>query len=82
MLVTNVDQYGFETFPDQEFIRKHFARVYASFDLGFCKPDPRIFEAIRGDYSAKFRDMLLIGDDPKNDGGAARDLGMDFMLVH
>jgi len=81
VLISNVDQYSFEVFPEREYLDSRFDRFYLSYELGMSKPDLRIFEKIRRDYDTKYSKMLFIGDDNKNDKVPAERLGIDFILV-
>jgi len=80
-LVSNVDQYGFENFPELDYLKSRFDRFYLSFELGMSKPDLRIFEKMRSDYKTQFSRMLLIGDDEISDQEPATILGINFQLI-
>lgn len=79
VLVSNVDQYGMENFPDRKFLEANFDKLYLSYCLGTCKPSAKFFESVRRDFSTCFSRMLVVGDDPFSDQKAANTLGMFYL---
>ncbi len=59
-----------------------FAASIASREVGFAKPDPRIFRAGADAAGVACRDMLHIGDDPALDVLGALDAGMQAAWVN
>ncbi len=55
--------------------------VVFSSDLGYQKPDPRIYTAALGRMELPARDVLFIGDDYENDVAMPRRLGMQALHV-
>ena len=51
-----------------------------SYEAGFVKPDPRIFAAACESIGVDPDHALMVGDDPRSDGGAAR-TGIRTMLL-
>lgn len=81
VLISNVDQYSYEVFPERGYLESRFDKFYLSYELGMAKPNLRIFEKIKEDYSTDYSRMLFIGDDLKNDKQPAESLGIGFILV-
>ncbi|MDD4253168.1 MAG: HAD family hydrolase, partial [Methanoculleus horonobensis] len=55
--------------------------VIFSSDLGFQKPDTRIYAAALGRMRLSALEVLFIGDNPENDVDAPRRLGMQALHV-
>ncbi len=55
--------------------------VIFSSDLGYQKPDPRIYAAALGRMGLSAPEVLFIGDNPENDVDAPRRLGMQALHV-
>jgi HAD superfamily hydrolase (TIGR01549 family) len=51
-----------------------------SFEHGFQKPDPRMFETALASVGADARDALMVGDRASHDGGAAA-VGIDTLIL-
>lgn len=60
----------------------YFDNVFLSEDIGFQKPDRRIFEHILEKLSASPGQCLMIGDDIKVDIAGARDAGIDQIFCN
>lgn len=60
----------------------YFDRVFLSEDIGFQKPDRRIFEHILAALSAQPAQCLMIGDDINIDIAGARKLGIDQVFCN
>lgn len=55
--------------------------VIFSSDLGYQKPDPRIYAAALGRMKLPAQNVLFIGDNTKNDVDAPREFGMQALHV-
>ncbi|WP_020664312.1 HAD family hydrolase [Amycolatopsis benzoatilytica] len=58
----------------------HVAEFVLSFELGFVKPEPEIFQAALERLGARAEETLMVGDSEEADG-AARAVGCEFALV-
>lgn len=61
-------------------IAAFFEAIVISFEHGFQKPDPRMFEAALGALGSEPAEALMVGDRASHDGGAA-ELGIDTLLL-
>ncbi len=59
----------------QSDLRKYFATIIISEEVGFQKPDRKIFEHAQEKINAKPQDCLMIGDDHNGDVQGALDAG-------
>jgi FMN phosphatase YigB (HAD superfamily) len=72
--------------PYEQVIRRHGidrcvdATVY-SFDVGYQKPEREIFDVALNRIDAAATEVLMIGDDPINDGEGARSAGLRARIV-
>jgi HAD superfamily hydrolase (TIGR01509 family) len=57
-------------------IEDFFDTRVASMDVGFAKPDPRIFRLATGNLQLASEQVVMVGDNPKADIRGAHDLGM------
>ena len=57
-----------------------FDAIYISSDYGFCKPDPRFFEALLEKEGLDSRETVMIGNEPQSDIAIARAVGTDSIL--
>lgn len=55
-------------------LRDHFEKLYLSFEMKVCKPDPKIFEMILEDSGIRPEETLFLDDGAANTA-AARELG-------
>ncbi len=55
--------------------------VIFSSDLGYQKPDPRIYAAALDRMKLPARNVLFIGDNPENDVDAPREIGMQALHI-
>ena len=58
-------------------IDKYFKKVYLSEEIGYQKPNRKIFDAILHDLNAAPSDCVMIGDDYAVDIVGARNAGID-----
>lgn len=76
---------GQRVFSEQEMRMLEFydrlGFVIFSSDLGYQKPDPRIYAAALGRMRLSAPEVLFIGDNPGNDVDAPRRLGMQALHV-
>jgi len=57
-------------------IEDFFSTTVADMDVGFAKPDPRIFRLALGNLRLAPEQVIMVGDNPKTDIKGAHDLGM------
>ncbi|MCB0825312.1 MAG: HAD-IA family hydrolase [Armatimonadetes bacterium] len=62
-------------------LAKHFEFALASHVEGFEKPDPRLFQHASDKLGLEPREILHIGDNPRDDVAGARDFGMKALLL-
>ncbi len=79
-LISNWTQYGFETLEYHN-LRRYFHSIAISAHEGVAKPDPRIFRRVLRHLKVKPSEALMVGDHPKKDYLAARELGMHALLL-
>ncbi len=60
-------------------IKKYFQTLVASEDIGYQKPDVRIFMHMLKTINAGKEACIVIGDDEKTDIQGARDAGIDYI---
>lgn len=58
-------------------IAPYFSKMFTSQDVGFQKPDARIFHAAVSAHHARKKEVLMVGDDWMNDIQGARNYGID-----
>ena len=63
-------------------LAKYFSSIYSARDIGFAKPDLRIFYAVCQDLNLKPEEVIHVGDDPYNDIHAPRQIGMATVWVN
>lgn len=61
---------------DQTGIANYFDDIIISGELGFGKPDPRIFETALNNLNAKAGETLMVGDNLRRDALGPTDLGI------
>lgn len=59
----------------------YFEHVIISDEVGFCKPDTRIYQLAAERFEVPVGEVLLVGDDPECDGSAAASAGMTSEVV-
>ena len=79
-LISNTDCF-LVTFPEKEDFFNLFDAKCFSFDTGFLKPDPRVFELIIKKLEVKPSEVLMIGDNLSDDVLAAKKIGMKAILI-
>jgi len=57
-------------------IEGFFDTAVADMDVGFAKPDPRIFQVSLDNLQLAPEQVVMVGDNPKTDIEGAYDLGM------
>lgn len=76
---------GQRVFSEQEMrvlnLYDRFDPVVFSSDVGYQKPDPRLYATVLERMGLPAREILFIGDDPENDVAAPRRLGMQALHV-
>ncbi|BBL69320.1 HAD family hydrolase [Methanoculleus chikugoensis] len=82
---TGIVSNGQRVFSEQEMrmlgLYDRLGFVIFSSDLGYQKPDPRIYAAALGRIGLSAPEVLFIGDNPENDVDAPRRLGMQALHV-
>lgn len=63
-------------------IARYFKRIFTSDQVGFAKPDKRIFEHCVKSVNAMKKESLFIGDDPINDVEGPKKFGMDQVFYN
>ena len=59
-------------------LSRYFRALVISEEVGFAKPDPRIFEPALRRIGVAAGEVLYVGDSVTSDMAAARNAGMDF----
>lgn len=75
-IVANVWGGGMDPVLERLGIRGFFEAIVASVDVGFRKPDPRIFHLALDRLKLAPEEAIMVGDNPRTDIQAAHDLGM------
>jgi putative hydrolase of the HAD superfamily len=58
-----------------------FSALFLSAELGAAKPDPRLYRLVSDRLGCPTAALLLVGDDPENDGTAAQACGYASWVV-
>lgn len=75
-IVANIWSGGMNPVLDKLGIREFFDTTIADMDVGFAKPDPRIFRIALDNLQLAPEQVVMVGDNPKTDIKGAHDLGM------
>lgn len=62
-------------------IRKYFNEIFISEEIGYSKPDPRLFEYIIENFDMKKEEVLMIGDSIDHDILGAKNSNIDSILI-
>lgn len=62
-------------------IRKYFNEIFISEEIGYSKPDPRLFEYITENFDLKKEEILMIGDSIDHDILGAKNSNIDSILI-
>lgn len=62
-------------------IRKYFNEIFISEEIGYSKPDPRLFEYIIENFDMKKEEILMIGDSIDHDILGAKNSNIDSILI-
>lgn len=68
------------TVLDREGLTPWYDGIVLSYEVGFVKPDARIFQAALDTLGLPARDVLMVGDNAHDDGGATH-LGMRTLIL-
>lgn len=79
-LMSNVDKYGFENFPHQK-VYSYFNYLFVSFKEGIAKPDLRCWEKIENVFKIKKSNILMVGDNLREDIEPAKKFGIKTALI-
>ena len=75
-IVANIWSGGMNPVLKKLGIEDFFDTRVASMDVGFAKPDPRIFRLALGNLQLDPEQVVMVGDNPKSDIRGAQDVGM------
>jgi putative hydrolase of the HAD superfamily len=62
-------------------VKEYFALVLPSTEVGFAKPDKRVFDHALGRLKVEPAQALYVGDDPKTDAAGASQAGMRWLIL-
>ena len=62
-------------------LAQYLEHIFLSCELGYEKPDARLFEKIETILGAKKRDILHVGDSQRNDGDGPRNVGWRALVI-
>lgn len=62
-------------------IRKYFSEIFISEEIGYSKPDPRLFEYITETFDMKKEEVVMIGDSINHDILGAKNSNIDSILI-
>jgi len=80
-IVANIWSGGMNPVLEREGLEKFFDTTIASVDVGFKKPDPKIFHLALDNLELSSREVIMVGDNPKTDIQAAHNLGIDTIRL-
>lgn len=80
-MISNWDQTARDVIRNNG-IHKYLDHIVISSEVGFEKPDPRIFEAAFELAGVKPKECLYIGDNYYDDGVGSKKVGMDFLIIN
>jgi len=80
-IVANIWSGGMKPVLARFEIEDFFHTTVADMDVGFAKPDPRIFRLALENLRLAPEEVLMVGDNPKNDIKGAHDLGMSTIRL-
>lgn len=75
-IVANIWSSGMNPVLERFDLKRFFDTTVASVDVGFKKPDPKIFQMALGRLKLGPEDVIMVGDNPRTDIQAAHDIGM------
>ncbi|HNX05715.1 MAG TPA: HAD-IA family hydrolase, partial [Opitutales bacterium] len=79
-LLSNADARCRKILEDMNLAR-HFSHVFLSCELGFEKPDLRLFRKVEGILGAAPSEILHVGDSARNDGEGPRAAGWQALVI-
>ena len=65
---------------DRDGLTPWYDEIVLSYEVGFVKPDPRIFAAALDRLSMPASDVLMVGDNANDDGGGTH-LGLRTLIL-
>ena len=68
------------TVLDRDGLTPWYDAIVLSYEVGFVKPDPRIFEAALAALDLPASDVLMVGDNANDDGGGTH-LGLRTLIL-
>jgi len=75
-IVSNIWSGGMNPVLQREGLYEYFHTVVASIDVGFNKPDPRIFQIALSQLQLNPHETVMVGDNPEKDILGAHKLGI------
>jgi 2-haloalkanoic acid dehalogenase type II len=80
-LLTNSLYQTYEKLVEKTGLEQHFDFVVKSFDVGFLKPDPRMFKLMLDKFSMDKKEIVMVGDSMKKDVAGAEGSGIKAILI-
>ena len=80
-LVSNTDNFSVEKVMEKFNLAGVFDAVVLSFDCGFLKTNPKMFELVLGKLGVSKEDALMVGDSPQTDIEGAKNAGVKAVLM-
>jgi putative hydrolase of the HAD superfamily len=80
-LLSNAQRLFTEKELDDTGLTPLFDDIFISSDMGIMKPDGNYLQALIDKHHLKKEECVMIGNEPASDGGVAKAVGIDFILV-
>lgn len=80
-IVANIWSGGMNPVLARMGIAEFFDTAVADMDVGYAKPDPRIFHVALDDLQLTPEQVIMVGDNPKTDIGGAHNLGISTVRL-
>ncbi len=80
-LVSNTDNFSIEKVLDKFDLNKFFDAIVFSFECGFVKNDPEMFDLVCEKLGIDKSKALMVGDSPETDIKGAEDAGVAALLI-
>jgi len=82
VIITNGDSAGQRAKINRFDLAKYFDGIYVEEEMGFGKPDNRVFEKVTASHGVKHHECLILGDNPTWDIIAPGKLGWKTAFVN
>lgn len=79
-LITNSTQPGWESVVTTLGVRDHFDRIVVSYEVGFSKPDRRMWQIVEAEFPGASQ-YIMVGDNDRDDLMMPRSMGWRTRLV-